>query len=81
MLPPLEESLLRGLMRLSIAVLDSYPVGMHIQVLEAMLDNIPVVYFTYHLSTLYYWCIYSVRSPRSRYRSVQTAMHLVLLAF
>ena len=42
-LPPLEESLLRGLMRLSIAVLDSYPVGMHIQILEAMLDGIPVV--------------------------------------
>ena len=54
-LPPLEESLLRGLMRLSIAVLDSYPVGMHIQILEAMLDGIPVVHKTYTYLHLITW--------------------------
>ena len=42
-LPPLDEAVLRGLMQLSVAVLDPFPVGMHLPILQAMLDQIPVL--------------------------------------
>jgi hypothetical protein len=42
-LPPLEEPLLRALHRSAVAVLDSYPVGMHTQLLDAMMDQVPVI--------------------------------------
>lgn len=42
-LPPLEESVFRALHLQSVAVLDTYPVGLHIPVLEAILDGVPVV--------------------------------------
>lgn len=42
-LPPLDEALYRALLRHSVAVLDPFPVGVHIAVLEAMLDGVPVI--------------------------------------
>lgn len=41
-LPPLEDSLLRVLQRMSV-VLDAFPVGFNLPVLMAMLDRVPVV--------------------------------------
>ena len=43
MLPPLDERMYRGLLRQAVAVLDPFPVGAHVQVLEALLDGVPVV--------------------------------------
>lgn len=42
-LPPIDEALLRGLQQLAVAVLDPFPVGMHLPVLQAMLDQVPVL--------------------------------------
>lgn len=42
-LPPLDERIYHALRLSAIAVLDPYPVGMHIQVFEAMLEGTPVV--------------------------------------
>lgn len=42
-LPPLEERLYRALLRVSVAVLDPYPVGTHTQILEALSEGIPIV--------------------------------------
>lgn len=42
-LPPVDEALLRGLQQLAVAVLDPFPVGMHLPVLQAMLDQVPVL--------------------------------------
>jgi hypothetical protein len=41
----LEESLFRALQKTCVAVFDPFPVGMHVQVLDAMLDQVPVVFF------------------------------------
>jgi predicted O-linked N-acetylglucosamine transferase (SPINDLY family) len=42
-LPPVDETILRGLQHLAVAVLDPFPVGMHLPVLQAMLDQVPVL--------------------------------------
>ena len=42
-LPPLDERLYRALQRAAVAVLDPFPVGTHVQIMEAMVDGIPVV--------------------------------------
>jgi hypothetical protein len=42
-LPPIDEAVLRGLQQLAVAVLDPFPVGMHLPVLQAMLDQVPVL--------------------------------------
>ena len=42
-LPPLDESVYHALRRQAIAVFDPYPVGMHVQILEALKEGIPVV--------------------------------------
>lgn len=42
-LPPLEERIYHSLRRNVIAVLDPYPVGAHVAVLEAMKEGVPVV--------------------------------------
>ena len=42
-LPPLDAVLYRALRRAVVAVLDPFPVGMHLQVLEALQDGVPVV--------------------------------------
>lgn len=42
-LPPLEEALFTALRSASVAMLDPFPVGMHIAVLEALQDGVPVV--------------------------------------
>ena len=42
-LPPLEDRLYRALLLESVAVLDPFPVGMHVQILDALLDEIPIV--------------------------------------
>ena len=42
-LPPLEPGVLRALRRLAVAVLDPFPVGLHLPVLAALQDRVPVV--------------------------------------
>lgn len=42
-LPPVDEAVLRGLQQLAVAVLDPFPVGLHLPVLQAMLDQVPVL--------------------------------------
>jgi hypothetical protein len=42
-LPPLDEKLFNALQLASIAVLDPFPVGMNIQIFEALMDGVPVV--------------------------------------
>jgi hypothetical protein len=42
-LPPLDESVYHALRRQAIAVFDPFPVGMHVQILEALKEGIPVV--------------------------------------
>lgn len=42
-LPPVDEAVLRGLQQLAVAVLDPFPVGLHLSVLQAMLDQVPVL--------------------------------------
>lgn len=42
-LPPLESRAFAGLRGSVVAVLDPFPVGLHIPLLEALLDGIPVV--------------------------------------
>lgn len=42
-LPPLDEQIFRSLQQHSVAVLDPYPVGLHINMLEAILDAVPIV--------------------------------------
>jgi predicted O-linked N-acetylglucosamine transferase (SPINDLY family) len=39
----LDERLYRALQRAAVAVLDPFPVGTHVQIMEAMIDGIPVV--------------------------------------
>lgn len=43
MLPPLDVRTYAALQRASAAVLDPFPVGMHIQILDALMDGVPVV--------------------------------------
>ena len=42
-LPPLDDRMFQALKSAAIAILDPYPVGMHIPVLEAIQEGIPVV--------------------------------------
>lgn len=42
-MPPLDERMYVALKSISIAILDPFPVGMHIPILEAIEDGIPVV--------------------------------------
>ena len=42
-LPPLDEQVYHALRRQVIAVLDPFPVGLHVQILEALKEGIPVV--------------------------------------
>ena len=42
-LPPIDERMYRALLRTAVAVLDPFPVGMHYQVLDAIIDGVPVV--------------------------------------
>ena len=42
-LPPLDVKVYRLLLQISVAVLDPFPVGMHVQMLDAMKWNIPIV--------------------------------------
>jgi hypothetical protein len=42
-LPPVDEAILRGLQQAAVAVLDPFPVGSHLPVLQAMLDQVPVL--------------------------------------
>jgi glycosyltransferase involved in cell wall biosynthesis len=44
-LPPIDDNSFHVLRSHSIAVLDSYPVGMHLPILEAMAAGVPVVLF------------------------------------
>lgn len=43
-LPPIDDNSFHVLRSHSIAVLDSYPVGMHLPILEAMAAGVPVVF-------------------------------------
>lgn len=42
-MPPLDEPIFRALQMQAVAVLDPFPVGLHENILEAMLDGVPVV--------------------------------------
>jgi len=42
-LPPLDEKIYHALRRQVVAVLDPFPVGMHVQILEALKEGIPVI--------------------------------------
>jgi predicted O-linked N-acetylglucosamine transferase (SPINDLY family) len=42
-LPPLELKVYNALLQLSVAVLDPFPVGMHVPIIEALLMGVPVV--------------------------------------
>ena len=42
-MPPLDDRMFQALRSAAIAILDPFPVGMHIPILEAMQDGIPVV--------------------------------------
>ena len=42
-MPPLDVTLYRALLSISIAVLDPFPVGLHIQLIDAIDSNIPIV--------------------------------------
>lgn len=42
-MPPLDERMYQALKSAAIAILDPFPVGMHIPVLEAIEEGIPVV--------------------------------------
>jgi hypothetical protein len=42
-LPPLDEPLYIALQRQSVAILDSYPVGLHVPIIEGILDSVPIV--------------------------------------
>jgi hypothetical protein len=42
-LPPLEEKLYRALLKGAVAVLDPFPVGRHVEIYDALLNDIPVV--------------------------------------
>jgi len=42
-LPPIDEPMFNALQLASIAVLDPFPVGMNIQIFEALMDGVPVV--------------------------------------
>ena len=42
-MPPLDEKMYQALKSTSIAILDPFPVGMHIPILEAIEEGIPVV--------------------------------------
>lgn len=42
-LPPLDEGLFRALQLQCTAILDPFPVGLHIPIYEAILDNVPVI--------------------------------------
>lgn len=42
-LPPLDERVYRSLVRQVVAVLDPFPVGMSVPILEALMDGVPVV--------------------------------------
>ncbi len=48
-LPPLDDRMFQALKSVAIALLDPYPVGMHIPVLEAIQEGIPVVSFCVRL--------------------------------
>jgi hypothetical protein len=56
-MPPLDERMFQALRSAAIAILDPFPVGMHIPILEAMQDGIPVVSaFFSILFNPYYYC-------------------------
>lgn len=42
-LPPLDPAIFRAMQQAAIAVLDPFPVGLHLPILDAMMDGIPVV--------------------------------------
>lgn len=42
-LPPLDEQVFRTVLQQAVAVLDPYPVGLHVSIYEAMMDGIPVI--------------------------------------
>ena len=46
-LPPIEERAFAGLRGSVVAVLDPFPVGLHLPLLEALLDGVPVVSTVY----------------------------------
>lgn len=43
MLPPLEPLLYVSLLRIAVAVLDPFPVGLHVPILDALQESVPVV--------------------------------------
>lgn len=42
-MPPLDDRIYQALKSVAIAILDPFPVGMHIPILEAVAEGIPVV--------------------------------------
>lgn len=56
-LPPVEQRVFNVLQAKSVAVLDPFPVGMHLQVLEAMMAGVPVVSIVLHM-LCYYTAMY-----------------------
>ena len=42
-LPPLDPRIYNLLLKISVAILDPFPVGMHVQLLDALEHNIPIV--------------------------------------
>jgi hypothetical protein len=89
-LPSLDEGLFRALQQHSIAVLDTYPIGLHVPVLEAILDGVPVISLPFLQECLSSFAIniqksfnisyYSARDQRSRPIFFTTAEEYGVLA-